>query len=156
MPRARPSAPIIRTAGRADLDAVHRIERLSFDADRFSRATLQRLLKSPSAAFLVADAGGDAVGYAVILFRAGSEVARLYSLAVDPARRGLGLARGLLAAAEAASLARGARVLRLEVRASNTAGLRLYERAGFTFLERRPGYYSDGEDAVRLEKRLRP
>lgn len=156
MPCTPALVPIIRNASRADLAAIDRIERRSFDTDRFSRATLRRLLSSPTAAGLVADAGGDPAGYAIVLFRAGSLVARLYSIAVDPARRGLGIAGALLDAAEEAAQRRGAGRLRLEVRASNKAGLSLYDRAGFTFLERRPGYYSDGEDAVRLEKRLRP
>lgn len=156
MPRAPVSASNIRTARRTDLNAIDRLESRSFHADRFSRATLRGLLSSPTAACLVAEIDGDLAGYAVVLFRAGSRAARLYSLAVDPVRRGLGIARALLNAAERAALARGARRLRLEVRASNKAGLSLYDRAGFTFLERRPEYYGDGEDAVRLEKRLRP
>lgn len=146
----------IRKARRADLGAIDRIERLSFDADRFPRATLRRLLASPTAVCLVAVTGRDLVGYAAVLFRARTEVARLYSIAVDPAFRGAGAARRLLASVENLALRKGARALRLEVRASNKAGLSLYDRAGFTFLERKPGYYSDGEDAVRLEKRLRP
>jgi ribosomal protein S18 acetylase RimI-like enzyme len=81
-------------------------------------------------------------------------VARLYSIAVDPALRGQGVAAALIAAAENAARARGSRSVRLEVRASNKAALSLYERAGFTFLERKPGYYQNGEDALRLEKRL--
>ncbi len=156
MPRARARGPVIRKARRSDLDALDRIEGLSFNADRFSRETLRRLLATWTAACLVAEIDGAPAGYAIVLFRVGTLVARLYSIAVDPAQRGLGAAQALIAGAEAAARARGARVLRLEVRASNKAGLSLYDRAGFTFLERRPGYYSDGEDAVRLEKRLRP
>jgi ribosomal-protein-alanine acetyltransferase len=153
MPRARAAAKV-RTARPSDLDAIDRIERRSFDADRFSRATLRRLLARPTAACLIAVSGGDAAGYAIVLFREGTEVARLYSIAVDPHFRGQGLAQALLAAAEKVARRR-AGALRLEVRASNKAGLSLYHRAGFTFRERKPGYYSDGEDAVRLEKRLK-
>lgn len=154
MPRAPAAAPLVRKARASDLDAVLRIENRSFDADRFSRATLRRLLRRASAACLVCVTDGAAAGYAIVLFRAGASVARLYSIAVDPAFRGRGVAQGLLAAAERAARGRGAARLRLEVRASNKAGLRLYERAGFTFLERKSGYYRDGEEAVRLEKRL--
>lgn len=156
MPRARAIGPVIRKARRTDLDALDRIEGRSFGADRFSRETLRRLLVSWTAACLVADIDGEPAGYAIVLFRAGTLVARLYSIAVDPSRRSQGAAQALLAGAETAARARGSRLLRLEVRASNKAGLSLYDRAGFTFLERKPGYYSDGEEAVRLEKRLRP
>jgi ribosomal protein S18 acetylase RimI-like enzyme len=156
MALAHSTLPLVRKARISDLGAIDRIEGLSFDADRFSRATLRRLLSRWTAACLVAEIDGQPAGYAIALFRAGTLVARLYSIAVDPASRGHGVAQALLAAVEIAAQTRGSHLLRLEVRASNTAGLSLYERAGFTFLERTPGYYSDGEDAVRLEKRLRP
>jgi [ribosomal protein S18]-alanine N-acetyltransferase len=146
----------VRTARKQDLDAIHGIEGRSFDHDRFSRGTLNRLLSAPTTAFLVADIDGEVAGYAAVLFRVGTRVARLYSIAVDPARRGLGVAAALIATAENAARARGSRSVRLEVRASNKAALSLYERAGFTFLERKPGYYRNGEDALRLEKRLEP
>ena len=144
----------IRPARKADLDAIDRIEGRSFATDRFSRPALRRLLAASTADCRVAEIDGALAGYALILFRAGTRVARLYSIAVDPAFRGHGVAQALVEAAEKASLARGSSILRLEVRASNKAGLRLYDRAGFTFLDRRSGYYSDGEEALRFEKRL--
>jgi ribosomal-protein-alanine acetyltransferase len=148
------TAVCVRTARKQDLDAIHVVESRSFDHDRFSRGTLNRLLAATTAAFLVAEIDGEVAGYASVLFRAGTRVARLYSIAVDPALRGQGVAAALIAAAENAARARGSRSVRLEVRASNKAALSLYERAGFTFLERKPGYYQNGEDALRLEKRL--
>ncbi|MFN0024957.1 MAG: GNAT family N-acetyltransferase [Parvularculaceae bacterium] len=146
----------IRAARRADLDRIDAIEARSFAADRFSRAAIARLLASPAAAVLVANTDRGLAGYAAVLFRRGAGVARLYSIAVDPDARGLGAAQALVAAAEGAARRRGADRLRLEVRASNTPARSLYDRAGFTFLEQRPGYYTDGEDAIRLEKRLLP
>ncbi len=151
-----PAGNFIRAARRADLDAIDAIEGRSFAADRFSRAKLNRNLFGWTAASLVAEEDGAPAGYALVLFRLGTRVARLYSIAVDPAHRGRGIAQSLLAGAEDAARARGSLFLRLEVRASNAAGLSLYERAGFTFLERKPAYYDDGEDAIRLEKRLWP
>ncbi len=146
----------IRAAIPGDLDSIEAIEDRSFTADRFSRAALKRLISAQTAAVLVASTGASVTGYAAVLFRKGARVARLYSIAVDPAARGQGVAPALIAAALRTARGRGVTCLRLEVRASNKAGLSLYDRAGFTFLERRPGYYNDGEDAVRLEKRLRP
>lgn len=151
----RHSRLTIRRAAKGDLDAVDAIEQASFSIDRFARPVLKRLLSTPTADCLIAEAGA-AAGYAIVLYRAGSSIARLYSIAVDPVARGRGVAQGLVAAATRAAGARGARTLRLEVRASNRSALSLYERAGFTLLERRPGYYLDGEDALRLEKRLEP
>ncbi len=98
---------------------------------------------------------GDAVpGYHVVLTRSGAHVARLYSIAVDAAYRGRGIAAALLADAEAESRRAGCDVLRLEVRADNAAGIHLYETHGYRPIGRIAGYYSDGADALRYEKRL--
>ena len=49
---------------------------------------------------------------------------------------------------------RGAARLRLEVRADNGAGIRLYERRGYTRFAAIPDYYEDGMEAWRYEKLL--
>ncbi|HBK91413.1 MAG TPA: GNAT family N-acetyltransferase [Parvularcula sp.] len=144
----------VRAARSGDLTAIEAIESRSFSADRFSRTTLKRLIAGRTASVVVAVASAAAAGYAAILFRKGSTVARLYSIAVDPAARGQGVATALIKAAIRIARRRGADRLRLEVRASNALALSLYDRSGFTFLGRSPGYYQDGEDAIRLERRL--
>jgi ribosomal-protein-alanine acetyltransferase len=155
--RATEPHPInTRQARASDLDAIVSIEDRSFDKDRFPRRNLRRLLASPSAALILAESGRAATGYALILFRAGTDVARLYSIAVDPGARGQGAAKALLEAGAVTARKHGATRLRLELRSSNARAQRLYERAGFTILERKPGYYADGEDAIRMELRLDP
>lgn len=154
MPAGKATRVAVRAARLGDLRSIEAIERGSFTADRFSSATLRRLIAAETAAVLVAAAGARVAGYTAILFRKGARVARLYSIAVDPAARGQGIAPALIAAAIRAARLRGADRLRLEVRASNAPALSLYDRSGFTFLERSPGYYHDGEDAIRLEKRF--
>lgn len=154
-PRAKSDAAIrIRRADPADLGAIDRIEERSFSSDRFPRRNLKHLLESPAALTLLAEMGGRARGFAIILFRKGARVARLYSVAVDPDDRGAGVAGLLLSEAQKAARAAGADRLRLELRSSNAGAMRLYHRAGFTILERKPGYYADGEDAVRMELAL--
>lgn len=151
-----PGSAAIRRASVGDLDAIDRIEQRSFVQDRFPRRNLRRVLKSPASLFLIAEMDGAPAGYLMLLFRKGASVARLYSIAVDPEFRGRGVGESLLSEAAAAAAAGGASRLRLEFRPSNRAAQRLYERAGFTLLERRTGYYDDGEDAVRMEKRIAP
>ncbi len=154
---ARPDADLrIRRAHRLDLDRLDGVECRAFTLDRFPRRNLRRLLASEAALFLIAESAGLAAGYALILFRKGSEVARLYSLAVDPDFRGKGVGDALLAAAGKEARRGGAGSLRLELRPSNRAAQRLYERAGFTILEHKPAYYDDGEDAIRMERSLAP
>ena len=57
--------------------------------------------------------------------------AHLTSLFVAPWARGYGLARMLTQAAERAAVAGGAKVLNLDVRATQTAAIRLYEQLGY-------------------------
>ena len=80
--------------------------------------------------------------------------AELLRIAVDPARRGEGLAKALLGAAEAELAVLGIQELHLEVRVSNAAARRLYEAGGWRETPLRKGYYRDGEDAALYAKRL--
>jgi [ribosomal protein S18]-alanine N-acetyltransferase len=158
-PARRSHAPrfAIRPGVAADLLRLVEIENGAFAGDRLSRRALARHLRSPTAALLVAAEPPDrVVAYALLLLRANARRARLYSLAVDPHARGLGLARSLIAAAEAEALRRGASALTLEVRVDNAAAIRLYEALGYRGLGRRSDYYEDGADALHYEKPLEP
>lgn len=147
--------PSIRDAAAADLDALVALEQRSFRSDRMSRQQYRRHLRSGSAQVLVATDGGSILGSAVLFFRRGSSLARLYSLASVPEARGRGIGAALLDAAEHAASERGCRALRLEVRTDNAAAIRLYESHGFRRIGCRPGYYEDGADAWRYEKGIR-
>jgi len=142
----------IRSAEPADIGALIDLENRSFSSDRISRSGLRRLILSPSAEVIVAVSGEAVAGYAVLLYRAGSPRARLYSLAVSPEFRGLG--REMLAAAEARAARRGCSSLRLEVRHDNQRAINLYERTGYRRFCQKPGYYADGATALRFEKTL--
>ena len=128
-------------------------ERAFPPADRFSRRVWGHLLgparRNRSALSIIAhDAAGSVLGAAAILLRRGSRVARLYTVAVDPAARGLGLGRRLIAEV----LARAPRrcdVISLEVRAANAPARALYERLGLRLVGELPAYYGDGAAGVR-------
>jgi ribosomal-protein-alanine acetyltransferase len=144
----------IRKAETGDIAAIARLEERAFASDRLSRRNIAALSRRPTAACLVAEQGGALAGYALVLFRRGSNAARLYSIAVDPASSGRGIGARLLAAAEAAALAGGAQTLRLEVRTDNDAAIRLYEGRGYRAIGRRESYYADGTAALRYERPL--
>lgn len=97
---------------------------------------------------VLAERDGVVIGSANALLRRGSRVIRLYTLAVDPAARGLGLA-GRLVAELLAVCPRRCDVFSLEVRADNPARA-LYERWGFKVVADLPGYYRDGAPGVRM------
>lgn len=152
--RPRHNPPVrIRAATMRDLDALIELEHRVFATDRLSRRSLRRFLMSPTAAFIVAD-GEGLVGTAIVLFRSGSQVARLYSIAVVPAMSGKGVAPLLLKAAERAARRRGCRTIRLEVHVKNHAAIARYRKQGYEQFSRHRRYYDDGGDALRFQKTL--
>jgi len=161
----------LRRGRRSDLDALVALEHALFDSQFFAghliaRASFRRLLASPGATFLVAEAGkqigaqiGTQVGaqvgaYVLVLYRANSGAARIYSIGVAARFRRRGLARSLVAAAEKDAVRRGRKAMRLEVRADDHGIIALYESSGYRRIGRAPGYYNGRVDALRLEKVL--
>jgi ribosomal protein S18 acetylase RimI-like enzyme len=144
----------VRKAERGDLDALLALEQRVFATDRLSRRSLARFLASPTAELIVAYENGTLAGTAIVLFREASAVARLYSIAVAPHQGGRGVAQLLLGAAEAAAAGRDCRAMRLEVHVTNHAAITRYRKSGYREFARARGYYEDGGDALRFEKRL--
>lgn len=143
----------IRPANESDADALAAIENTSFEADRISRRSFRRLLGRRSCALLAARSETGLLGYSLVLFRKGSSVARLYSIAVN-GTGGAGVGRALLQAAEQAAMQRGQKRLRLEVREDNARARELYERSGYRYIGMKQDYYADGMPALRFEKQL--
>ncbi len=145
----------IRPARASDIDALVQIETAAFATDRISRRSFRQLIERESAVTTVVEADGRVAGYSMVLFRAGSGVARLYSIAVDPAHAGAGLGRRLLQAAEEAAFEHDRLFLRLEVREDNRHAVAIYEKNGYRRIGREENYYEDGAPALRYEKLLR-
>src|SRR2546423_805271 len=146
----------VRPAQAADLDGLLALESQAFRTDRISRRSFRRLLASPNAAVMVAELAGELAGYALVLFRNGTSIARLYSIAVAPRTAGRRIGATLLAAAEQAAIERGAARLRLEVHEANDPAIALYRKAGYRQFGRHTQYYEDKGHALRFEKTLAP
>lgn len=152
-----PASPAIRPATVGDIDALLDLEARSFETDRLTRRNFQYLLTRAHAACLLAeDAQGNLLGYVLALFRRGTSLARIYSLAVSAKARGQGIGQALLLAAERTAIEEHAWLMRLEVRPDNQSAIRLYEAAGYRPFGRYLDYYEDHSEAVRYQKRLRP
>ena len=130
-----------------DLPAVHVIERQSFSTPWPPQAYRSELESNDLAHYISAWLGGRIVAYAGMWLMI--DEAHITTFAVDPAWRRRRIGDRLLMALLDLAVARGARDATLEVRVSNLAARRLYEKFGFRPVGIRPRYYTDdGEDAL--------
>jgi [ribosomal protein S18]-alanine N-acetyltransferase len=134
----------------ADLDAVLQIERASFVNPWTREMYLAELEnRGVSFCFVARDNRHQVVGFCSF-WRVLDEL-HINNLAVTPAARGAGAGTALLHAVLREGARMGARRATLEVRRSNDAARRLYERLGFTVAGVRRAYYtSPVEDALVL------
>jgi [ribosomal protein S18]-alanine N-acetyltransferase len=145
----------LRAARAADVEALVGLEQAAFTTDHLSRRSFLRFATSPLANLIVCERDGRVLGYSLVLFRSSSRVARLYSIAVDPAAAGRGIGTLLLASAERTALRRGCDRLRLEVHEQNAAAISRYRKSGYQQFGMHFRYYDDHGNALRFEKRLR-
>jgi [ribosomal protein S18]-alanine N-acetyltransferase len=128
-----------------ELDRVADIEAASF-SNPWTRDMLARELQHANITRIyvlkLADGGVAAFCACWLII----EEAHINTLAVEHSMRRQGLATALLEHVLADLAADGARRATLEVRRSNTAALRLYERLGFVVAAVRPNYYSLPEE----------
>jgi len=143
------TAPVllIRPMTVADLPSVQLIERASFSAPWPPQAYRQELEANRLAAYLVGVMGDEVVAYGGIWLMV--DEAHVTTFAVHPRYRRRRIGECLLLALLDLSVDRHAREATLEVRLSNLAARRLYEKYGFRPVGIRPRYYSDNqEDAL--------
>lgn len=156
-PRETAPAFRIREAALSDIASLVRLEEASFETDRLSRRQFRYMLTRARARILLAeDTQGGLLGYVLVLFSRGTSVARLYSIAVAQAARGQGVARALVAAAEAAAWEQDRAYMRLEIRRDNLASQTLFEGTGYRRFGVLSDYYEDHMEALRYEKTLAP
>lgn len=145
----------IELASPEDWRALTELEEASFPGDRISPRSWRSFLASQSAVVTVAREGSPGIaGAAVVLQRARTSVARLYSIAIAHGARGRGLSSALLEDAMQRMRHAGAAVLRLETRVDNLAAQHLFAKCGFVQRGRKAAYYEDGADALLYEKSL--
>jgi [ribosomal protein S18]-alanine N-acetyltransferase len=145
---ARPPLRLIVEPMRLDdLAAVHAIELASFSAPWPPHAYRSELESNKLAHYLVARAGDAVAGYGGMWLMV--DEAHITTFAVHPAWRRQRIGERLLLAFLDLAIDRGAHEATLEVRLSNLAARKLYEKYGFRPVGLRPRYYSDDhEDAL--------
>ena len=138
----------IRPVRNDDISSVSEIEQISFK-DPFPSYFLSQLADANPDTFLVAVLGGKIVGYAVIDKWPDQE--HLVSIAVIPESRKKGIGQALL---EKLTEQVETGSMKLEVRRSNKSALELYRKNGFVQTGVAYSYYTDGEDALQMEKAI--
>jgi ribosomal-protein-alanine N-acetyltransferase len=130
-----------------DLDAVHAIEQEAFSTPWPPHAYRQELENNRLAHYVVARWGDEIVGFAGMWLLV--DEAHVTTFATRRTWRRQGIGERLLLALLDLARARGAHEATLEVRPSNSAARRLYEKCGFRNAGVRRRYYSDNnEDAL--------
>ncbi|WP_461520504.1 peptidase C39 family protein [Porticoccus sp.] len=145
----------IRNVSAMDLEPLLKLENKCFSTDRLSRRSFRHWIHADNCAFIVAELDHRVVGYSLVIFFRGTTLARLYSIAIDPDYRGLGLARKLMVEGETNSKEAGRVFLRLEVSVDNSAGISLYQSMGYQPFGIYRNYYEDNNDALRMQKCIR-
>ena len=102
---------------------------------------------------LVAECGGYVVGF-ILGFKHTPLEGRVFWLAVRPVYQSQGVGRKLLTSILRTFRFMGAVSATLEVRISNKKAQALYSGLGFEMITIYPGYYSDGEPAIIMKRRL--
>ncbi|MGB9914179.1 MAG: ribosomal protein S18-alanine N-acetyltransferase [Candidatus Bathyarchaeales archaeon] len=145
-----------------DLQSVMQINRLCLPenyTDYFFMDLYQRFPET----FLVAEENGKIIGYIMCRIEVGLSnlglgglirKGHVVSIAVLPEGRRKGVAQALMTAAMEGMRYYKAKQCYLEVRVTNVAGISLYKKLGFEVSRIIEGYYSDGENAYLMTKKL--
>lgn len=146
---ARKRRPLFRMmpASPSDLDEIMEIERLCFPTP-WSRQVFVEEFNQEFSRIDVVRHDESRRMLAFINYWLVHDEVHVLNVATHPSWRRRGLARRLMDHAVQTGLARGARLVTLEVRRSNEAAQTLYERMGFKAVDVRPRYYENGEDAI--------
>jgi ribosomal-protein-alanine N-acetyltransferase len=139
----------ILTASLRDLNTLRKLERLCFEKDAWPIFDLIAVLTFPDVVRLKALEDHQMVGFVAGDPRPSQGFSWIATIAVLPAYRRRGIGRALLRACEAQL--QTPRV-KLSVRESNRAAIRLYEQEGYQTMDLWKSYYNDGENAIVMEK----
>jgi ribosomal-protein-alanine N-acetyltransferase len=130
--------PVLSEAGARDAGAIAALHAASFRRG-WSEQEVEGLLLDRQVLTHRATSAGKLSGF--IMSRLAADEAEILSVAVAARQQGRGLARKLLNLHLRRLAGLGARAVFLEVDEHNAAAIRLYDRAGFREVARRPNYY---------------
>jgi ribosomal protein S18 acetylase RimI-like enzyme len=139
----------ITTASFFDLNALNKVEQACFEKDAWPFLDLIAVLTFPDIIRLKAVEDGRMIGFIAGDPRPSEGFSWIATVGVLPEYRRRGIGRMLLRACEARIKTPR---IRLSVRISNDAAIRLYEQEGYRRIDIWQRYYNDGEAAIVMEK----
>jgi [ribosomal protein S18]-alanine N-acetyltransferase len=143
----------IRDFHPADFDTLWRIDQTCFPAGiSYSRAELRFYMRRRSAFTLVAE--GESIAGFIVAENGTGARGHIITIDVVLAARRFGVGSLLLRTAEDRLAASGCRLVELETAVDNLPALSFYKHHGYSVVRTRPRYYSNGVDALVLEKSL--
>lgn len=122
----------------SDLDIVAQLEAESF-SDAWSYSMLEEELHNKLSTYIVMELAGKVIGYAGFMLVVGE--ADITRVAVFEEYRGLGFGNALTAAFVQKAWELEAEAITLDVRESNIAAQKAYEKSGFKSVGVRPNFY---------------
>ena len=144
----------IRLATKEDLDALLSLENICFKEETFQKRQLKYLLLKARSMVLVAEIDRNIIGSMIILLRKNILNARIYSFNVHPEHRRKGIGSSLMDTALDKLEKKGYKNITLEVGINNTIARNLYQSKGFIVDKKLSNYYTNGDDALHLIKKL--
>lgn len=144
----------IRQAQLTDTKALAAIEAVCVPYDALSERSFRRFIKLGEAHVVVIEESAVVVGYAILLFRPATKLARLYSFAVTPEYQRRGLGSSLLSYIEQTAEHANSLFLRLEVKADDNAAARYFHARDYVDVGLKNDYFDDHSDALVLQKQL--
>ena len=149
--RLKDKSITIAPAGLLDINGVRELESLSFPLDAWPLIEMIGVLSLPGIQRWKALDGDRLVGFVAADIRRQQQVAWIATIAVHPDYRGRGIGAELMHKVESIV---GMPRMRLSVRSGNRAAQKLYQGRGYEQIDVWPRYYTGGEDAIVMEKKL--
>ena len=132
-----------------DIQALYRLEKACFGRDAWPLLDIVAVVTLPGVVRLKAVVDDQLVGFIAGEAKPKERLGWILTLGVSPDYRRLGIGRSLLLECEQRlNMPR----IRLSVRRTNWPAIHLYYREGYREVDVWKHYYSDGEDALILEK----
>ena len=145
-----PPAVHVREACTEDISPILAFETAGFAEDAFSRRQIRYLITRAKGICLAALHNGTVVGYIAVLTSRRHRNGRIYSLAVAPDFRRMGIAGLLIDTVIEYAQRTGLKTVSLEVRLDNQAAITLYKKKQFMERSVKRAYYHDGTNACRM------